>query len=157
MKLTDLPKHHAILLENNEREALGLALYSELQAISPVHRFFNQTVLDIETARSIITWAQTPYNEEKIALVSFHTAGLEAQNALLKIIEEPRDGVRFIFLTSNTAKLIGTVMSRVLYVRDVMSTEITKDAKDFLSTPHALRMKSPSIIALLARVDEEDR
>lgn len=163
MKITDLPKHHAVLLVDSKRDATGNALFQQLQSISPAHRFFNQTVLDIETARKIITWAQTPYNEEKIALVSFHTVGIEAQNALLKILEEPRPGVRFILLTSNKTNLIETVLSRVLEVRlntehlPNHNPETVESAEIFLATSHGLRMKLACIVNILSRVDEEDR
>ncbi len=158
MKLSDLPQHHAVLVVHAQREEVGTSLWNELQALSPAHRFFNQTVLDIDTARSVIHWSNTPYNDEKIALISFHTAGIPAQNAMLKVLEEPRVGVRFILLTSNKANLIGTVLSRVHHVDERnKDREISVDAQEFLHTPHTARMKLPFIIELLARVDEEGR
>lgn len=157
MKLIDLPNHHAVLIVNSERDTVGVTIFKELKALSPVHRFFNQTVLDIETARAIILWAQTPYNEEKIALISFHTIGLEAQNALLKILEEPRVGVRFILITSNKANLIDTVLSRVLLVREEKNTQSLEDVKTFLTTKHNLRMKLPCVTNILSQLDEEGR
>lgn len=157
MNIKDLPQHHAILLVQKDRVSLGTKLYNELQALSPVHRFFNQTVLDIETARNIIAWANTPYNEEKIALISFHTIGLEAQNTLLKILEEPRNGVRFILITSNTSSLISTVLSRVLLIADTEGKELLNDAEFFLKTSPVLRIKLPTIINILSQEDEEGR
>lgn len=157
MKLNDLPNHHALLIVHNEREKLGQNLYEELKALSPVHTFFNQTVLDIKDARSIIIWAQTPYNEEKIGLISFHTIGLEAQNALLKMLEEPRVGVRFILLTTNKEHLIDTVLSRLLVINESNNDEEIKQAEIFLKTSNELRMKLPYVVDILSRVDEEDR
>ena len=159
MNFIDLPKHHALLIVNSERDAEGVALWDELQSLSPAHRFFNQTVLDIDTARNIISWAITPYNDEKIALISFHTATLPAQNAMLKILEEPRSGVRFILLTSNKDNLIGTVLSRVHEVQTKNEERRTKNeyANEFLKTPHNSRIKLPFIVELLARTDEEGR
>ena len=160
MKFSDLPKHHAILMEESEREAVGLALWNELRTLSPVNRFFDQTVLDIETARSLITWGQTPYNDEKVALVSFSTATLPAQNAMLKILEEPVKGVRFILLTSNSSSLLPTVLSRVYEMRMKHEEPGIKHevfAEEFLNTPHALRIKLPYIVNLLSLVDEEGR
>jgi hypothetical protein len=162
MKLADLPQHHAILLVESERGAVGAALWNELKLDSVAHRFFNQTVLDIDTVRSLISWAQTPYNGEKIALMSFHTAGTPAQNAMLKILEDPRDGVRFIILTSNVASLIPTVLSRM----HIVQTEATKNVQDrvdihdavlFLNTKPSLRMKLPHVIDITSREDEEGR
>ena len=160
MKLTDLPTHHAVLVVHNERDAYGVTLWDELQADSIAHRFFNQTVLDIDTARNIISWANTAYNDEKIALISFHTATLPAQNAMLKILEEPRIGVRFILLTSNKDNLIDTVLSRVLELKTNNEERLTNNdlyAEEFLRTVHISRIKLPFVIELLARMDEEGR
>lgn len=158
MKLSDLPEHHAVLIVHKEREAASGALWEELRQLSPAHRFYDQTVLDIDTARNIIAWANTPYNDEKIALVSFHTAGIPAQNAMLKVLEEPRAGVRFILLTSNKENLLGTVLSRVRHVEaDGGAGKVSHEAFEFLQTPHGLRMKLPNIMQLLSQVDEEGR
>ena len=160
MKLSDLSKHHAVLIVDSEREATSLSLWNELQALSPAHRFFNQTVLDIDTARKIISWTNTPYNEEKIALISFHTSGIPAQNSMLKILEEPREGVRFILITSNKDNLIDTVISRLQVFKTNNEERITNNdglAKLFLETNPTTRMKLPLVVELLSRVDEEER
>ena len=158
MKLSLIPTHHAVLLIHENREELSNSLWDELQNISPAHRFFNQTVLDIDTSRNIITWANTPYNDEKIALISFHTASLPAQNAMLKVIEEPPIGVRFILLTSNKESLIDTVLSRVQeFNNEEQRTKNEEPALEFLSTNYSNRMKLPFIISLLAKMDEEGR
>lgn len=154
MKLKDLPNHHAVLLVSNERETVGGALFEELQMVSIAHRFFNHKILDIDMARNIISWAQTPYNEEKIALISFNTIGLEAQNALLKMLEEPRAGVRFILLTSNKKNIIDTVLSRVLTVEKNQVVEMLREAENFISTRHDLRMKIPYVVEILSRVEK---
>lgn len=158
MKFSDLPKHHAVLIVDDERDACGVALWNEIQNLSPAHRFFNQTVLDIDTVRKIIYWTNTPYNEEKVALISFHTIGIPAQNAMLKILEEPRDKVKFILLTSNKDSLINTIISRVCEVnRKEKDNVFDLRAKLFLETKPTLRIKIPVVIELLSNVDEEGR
>jgi hypothetical protein len=159
MKLSDLPAHHAVLVIHGERGAVGAALWKEMEEQSLAHRFFDQTVLDIETVRQLISWAQTPYNGEKIALVSFHTAGIPAQNAMLKILEEPRNGVRFMLLTSNKEQLLPTVLSRVHEVQSVTNDKQIphSEALLFLETKPTLRMKLPYVVELLSREDEEGR
>lgn len=157
MDITTLPKHHALLITASNRIEAAERIYNELKQQSPAHTFFNQTVLDIETARKIISWANTPYNEEKFAVISFHTAGLEAQNTLLKILEEPRNGIRFILVTSNKENLIATVLSRVVCVEENDNKESLYEATKFLETSHALRMKLPYVVDILSRTDEEDR
>lgn len=158
MKLSDFPQHHAVLLVSAEREKSAASLFEELSALSPAHRFFNQTVLDIDTARNIISWANTPYNEEKIGLISFHTSGVPAQNAMLKILEEPRVGVRFILVTSNKEVLLPTVLSRLNVMESKKKPASSfPNAETFLQTKPTSRIKLPYVVELLSREDEEGR
>lgn len=160
MPLLPASHHHAILLVTTDRASFGDALWEELRVLSLAHRFFDQTVLDIDTARSITQWSNTPYNEEKIGLISFHTASIPAQNALLKVIEEPRSGVRFIILTSNKEHLLETFISRLQHEEAQGGNEQKERvalAQLFLETPSSLRMKLPCIVALLSQTDEEGR
>jgi hypothetical protein len=77
----------------------------------------------------------------------------------LKVLEDPREGVSFILVTSNKDALIPTLLSRL----QIQTTEITKDttnkkrAELFLKTPSQERMKLPEITELLGKVDEEGR
>lgn len=156
MKFSEFPPHHAVVVTHPLRNEYGARLWEELRTLSPAHKFFNQTVLDIETARAITSFAQSAYNGEKIALISFHTASIPAQNALLKTFEEPRDGVRFILLTTDTSNLLGTVLSRTHHIQlDEMVSD--RHAREFLSTTPAFRIKLSFITDVLARVDEEGR
>lgn len=144
-------------MTTGSRVEMSTNLWNELKRLSPVHRYFNQTVLDIETARQIISWAKSSYNDERVAIVSFHTAGIPAQNALLKILEEPPQNTRFILVTSNKSHLIDTVLSRVQLHEEKEYSKIHKDTELFLNTAPAMRMKLPYILGLLEKKDEEDR
>lgn len=158
MNLSSLPKHHALLITSEDRATATNTLWEELRAISPAHTLYHQTVLDIDTARAIIAWANTPYNEEKIALISFHTAGIPAQNAMLKILEEPRAGVRFILLTSNKENLLPTVVSRLHQVQTKNEERrMNNYAQEFLNTKPTMRMKLPFVVEMLAKEDEMER
>lgn len=158
MKFSELPLHHAVLITHPDRVVYGGELWEELQKSSPAHKYFNQTVLDIETARDIISFAQAAYNEEKVALISFNTVSLPAQNAMLKVLEEPRSGVRFILLTTHKNTLIETVLSRVRHVQlDGAINVEEKHAQEFLLTSPSFRVKLSFVTTLLAGVDEEGR
>jgi hypothetical protein len=151
--------HHAILFVDSNRKERAIQMWKELQTLSPAHVFFDQTVLDIETARSVITWANTPYHDEKIALLSFHSISIPAQNAMLKILEEPMSSVRFILTTNNKANLLETVLSR-LYLAEEHQENLNSSknqAQEFLRTPSAERMNLPYIKKLIVQVDEEGR
>jgi DNA polymerase III, delta subunit len=156
--------HHAILFISSNRKEKTLLLWKNIQALSPANVLFDQTVLDIDTARSIITWANTPYHNEKIALLSFHSVSVPAQNAMLKILEEPMMGVRFILVTSTTANLLETVLSRLNLIHESQEKiispfeeKIRGQAKEFLRTKSSERMNLPYIKKLIVHVDEEGR
>lgn len=73
----------------------------------------NNSVDDI---RSIIDQAKTKSLDSKykvIILDEVHMLSTAAQNALLKILEEPPESVVFILCTTNPEKLLPTILSRV--------------------------------------------
>lgn len=150
--------HHASILVSPSRDSVSESLWKELQSDSVAHVFHNQTVIDIDTARALISWANTPYEGNKTALVSFHTITIPAQNALLKILEEPHTGVQFILITTNKESLIPTLYSRLreYFLKDI-DNDSNADALIFLTTQHGQRMKLPYIEKLLKAVDEEGR
>jgi DNA polymerase III, delta subunit len=157
MLLSSLPMHHAVLVLTNDRATSSAGLWDEIRTLSPAHKYFDQTVLDIETSREIISWAKNSYNDERIGIISFHTAGIPAQNALLKILEEPPLKTRFILITSNKDNLIETVLSRVQIHKNTNLIENHENAEIFLKTPPSLRMKLPYIVELLEKKDEGGR
>lgn len=158
MNIIDSVSHHATLFVDSDRKFFTEKVWKELTSNSIAHILHDCTVVDIDTARTLIRWANTPYEGKKTALVSFHTITIPAQNALLKIAEEPRFGVTFIFVTSNKNAIIPTLYSR-LQEKSSRDGDIEKnnEAEIFLKTPHTQRMKLPYIVKLLTKVDEEGR
>ena len=158
MKYEELSEHHAVLYVHPQRKSFTESLWKILHTNSLVHILHDHTVLDIDSARALTSWVNTPYEGGKIALVSFHTITVPAQNALLKILEEPRIGVRFILVTSNKEALIPTLYSRIEEhrVEEVKEVKNT-DTAIFLATIHAERMKLSYITKILQATDEEDR
>ena len=158
MNITDSLFHHAILFIHEDRKLFTKKIWKELSLKSIAHTLHDQTVIDIDTARKLITWANTPYEDEKIALISFHSITIPAQNALLKIVEEPRHGVRFIFITTNKDSIIPTLYSRL---QEKTSTQelVQKNTEGelFLATPYTQRMKLPYVVHMVSAVDEEGR
>ncbi len=149
--------HHATLFVNEDRKNFAETLWKELEHDSLAHIFHDHSVLDIDTARALTSWANTPYEGEKVALLSFHTITLPAQNALLKILEEPRAGVRFILVTSNQESLIPTLYSRLQHKVNEDSEVKNDKARQFLSASSSERMKLPFVTSLLSAKDEEGR
>lgn len=156
MRIQELPQHHALLIIDENRKELFEELSAELPSFT--HFVLEQTVFDIESAKKFIAWTNTPRQEKAVALISFHTTTIPAQNALLKMLEEPTEYVRFILITTNKENLLPTFISRT----QVMQTSSTgvlvgEDVQTFLTTKPLLRMKLPSVMALLEGEDEEGR
>src|SRR4030042_5528102 len=73
---------------------------------------------DIKELRKIIT--VKPFSAEKrlIVIREIEKATTEAQNAMLKILEEPPAGNYFLLTTSKPEKLLPTIISRCQEIAD---------------------------------------
>lgn len=159
MSLITTHTHHATLIVHPKRKEVTPELQKELTEDSHAHLFLEQTVIDIDTARSLSHWNNSPYEGNRIALLSFHSITIPAQNALLKVIEEPKEGTRFILITSNKDALLPTLLSRLQEEapNDQILKKDTTTITTFLAAEPSLRMKLPQITALLSASDEEGR
>jgi hypothetical protein len=107
----------------------------------------------------IKTWSNQNYGQEKFLVISFHTAPTVAQNALLKVFEEPTEGTKFVVVTSHLHGLLPTVRSRlcILNLEQTSPSTTSEASKVFFSTAPAKRMESSVVEEVLAKKDEEDR
>jgi len=68
----------------------------------------------IDEARQLKRWqAETTMGGERFLILSFRHITLEAQNALLKTLEEPTRGNHFFLITESTHGLLPTLLSRL--------------------------------------------
>lgn len=73
---------------------------------------------DIESAREIADRAlERPFGLKKIFLISAERFTHQAQNALLKTLEEPSQGVHFFILLNTPDLLLPTLQSRIQIIR----------------------------------------
>ncbi|MEN9551656.1 MAG: polymerase delta prime subunit [Candidatus Parcubacteria bacterium] len=160
--------HHARLIINIERKQIASSLFEQLNTSFSSHVLHDLTSLDIHTARTIISWAITPASKEKTAVISFHTATGEAQNALLKIVEEPPVGVSFIFVTSSKETLLPTFLSRLSLIDDEDTLETntsSQKASDqmsslvelFLTTDTTERLKNKELLSIMEQETEDGK
>ena len=84
--------------------------------------------LTVDAARELIKSAYiSPIGETKVFLLpNAELMTLNAQNALLKLIEEPPPNTIFFFATSSPKSLIPTILSR----SQIINTENNKETKD---------------------------
>jgi DNA polymerase-3 subunit delta' len=88
--------------------------------IFAVYRFNKKASIRIARARAVIQRANTrPFGSRFDVFIFFdaHTMREEAQNALLKLVEEPPPHCALIFVTHNPESILYTIRSRCQHVR----------------------------------------
>lgn len=103
--------HHAVLLTRNNPLTCILTEYTAV----PVSDQMRQAQFGIDNVRSLISVAHRRpegSSSERILLVATEFITEEAQQALLKIIEEPPVSTRFVFIIPIGYSLLPTLESR---------------------------------------------
>ena len=109
-------------------------------------RFFISDDFLIENAKEVITEAYIAEKDEKILVIEAKSFRTEAQNALLKIIEEPPRNIKFIIVTQSKNLLLPTIRSRML-----IENNITKKLKMSVE----LNLKSLNLKELTSFIDQK--
>ncbi len=157
MSLTDSLKtlsHHAYLLVGGD--SIHAELLSILEKKHKIHSQANTDFFDrayenmtIDDARELKTaHGMRPVGPLgiKIFIVRANNVGHEAQNALLKLLEEPAEYAHFFLIVPSAHILLPTVKSRMLVIendsRDSTSnTELIEEAKKFVKLSPAKRLE----------------
>jgi hypothetical protein len=138
--------HHAYLIEGgqqNRDEILSRIgkIFDNVTNLS-VHTFVTCTVDDaraLVSAGSVVGESNSP----RIYVVFADSYTYEAQNSLLKILEEPSPHTYFFLVTPRLDRMLATVRSRCVSVvssnKNVYENEIA-DPKKFLQSSPAVRM-----------------
>lgn len=115
--------------------AQKVAGFYSAQVLSPDEK----GTIAIDSIRELYRATRTKQSGRQVVIIDHAEAmGDEAQNALLKLLEEPRPGVTFILTASNREALLPTILSRVqtihvLPVSDQALQTILAKHKDILS------------------------
>ncbi|MAC84990.1 MAG: DNA polymerase III subunit delta' [Arcobacter sp.] len=120
-------------------------------------------------ATQAIKEAYIASNEDKYIFLCGSTFRKEAQNSLLKVLEEPPKNVVFIILTNSKSSILPTIYSRIPYkymktssLKDEISLDILKlDLKDiymFLKENQKISKNDAKIIieAILLKVNKQN-
>ena len=109
-------------------------------------RFYVSDDFLLENAKEVIAEAYIAEKDEKILVIHANSFRTEAQNALLKIIEEPPRNIKFIIATQSKNLLLPTIRSRML-----IENNLTKKPKITLD----LNLKSLSLKELTSFIDQK--
>ncbi len=106
--------------EGDDESDIGKVLEEKRQDLFAVPVFAKKTSIRVARARAVIRRANSkpfgsPYNV--FILVDAHAIREEAQNALLKLVEEPPAHCVLILITPNPDTLLNTIRSRCQRVR----------------------------------------
>jgi DNA polymerase-3 subunit delta' len=106
--------------EGDDEGDIGKILEEKREDIFAVPRFTKKVSIRIARARAVIRRANSkpfgsPYNV--FIIVDAHTMREEAQNALLKLVEEPPAESVLILITPNPDTILATIRSRCQRVR----------------------------------------
>ncbi len=100
------------LVESLSRELLG---FGDRNSVDIIRIRPEKTIITVNQIREVVMEASLrPYEGEKKVIIFYEAnkMGQEAQNALLKTIEEPLEGVYFFLLTENEMAMTDTIRSR---------------------------------------------
>ena len=111
----EIVTNSSIFIVNSIEDSL-----SKILAVYPIHqtRVIKNEEKDefqIEQANKTLKEAYIASNETKYLFLCGATFRVEAQNALLKILEEPPKNIVFILLVSSKNSLLPTIYSRLPY------------------------------------------
>ncbi len=152
--------HHMLFLISSLRGAVyqeTLEIYSKVYPNSAVYAFDVKqiNVLVVKELQAIALHLGT---QKKIIIISFYSFLLEAQNKMLKVLEETKGDTKFIFITEKKSGILATIFSRaeVYYLKYANESHIFA-TKLFLQTEPILRSELPFVKMLLAKKDDTDK
>src|SRR3989338_4369533 len=159
--------HHAFAIEAEGGEGIEVALgwaYKELWmkiAVNPDIVVLKYGLFSVDDARRVgVIAGQGPVaGEHKVIIIAANRAYREAQNALLKLFEEPPEGTYLFLILPTLGGLLPTLRSRVQELHVARSTyqvaSVSETAQEFLKASRERR--SVMVKKLVAGEDEEER
>jgi hypothetical protein len=152
--------HHAVVFEGDPEPSLlaARAYVEEVLGMSltqnPDLSYLTLPRITIEEARLLKESAsQQPLGHIRAFIIVCDTILVEAQNALLKILEEPSERTHFVLVLPTVETLLPTVRSRLHHAGRFMTEDVIHtEAKAFLEASYKERMKMIEDI-----VEDKDR
>ncbi len=119
--------------------------------------FSDTTTLGIDEVRKQISQTDYVPSGARLVVFSFYHITLEAQNALLKFLEEPPSQTTILLVTGKSTVFLPTVLSRVQICQVSDNPAIIKNVQEFLDCEPAFRMELTFIKKmLLAKLGESN-
>ena len=134
-------RHHAYLIFGRERakhlvldhltKHTGYRIHSNPDFFQADYDTF--VISDARDLKAIHITLPVVADAKKIFVILFNSITIEAQNALLKLLEEPAHYARFIFIAPKSSVLLPTVLSRMQVIEFDESEQLPEMVDDELS------------------------
>lgn len=95
----------------------------------------------LKERQSFLSVAAGQSSAKKIFVISAERFSVEAQNALLKILEEPTAGTHIFFIVPDASRVLPTVRSRVVFIRESAGASRERKTNAFLTASYGEREK----------------
>lgn len=105
-------------LEKRERSLWVKDLRRAVNALFKAMK--KNTTITVDQVRSVAQWTSRSTIESSrqfIIIEAIEETGVSARNALLKMLEEPPEGVYFFLISEHPARIMQTILSRVRHTR----------------------------------------
>ena len=117
----------------------------------------DKTVITIEQVRDVIAKLNTKQTTDLFIVI--HPAEKlqpEAANALLKSLEEPRDKIHFILITSSPSSLLPTILSRasIYFLKIPYSDELHLDAPTKTLAKQLMVARGSDLISIAEKISK---
>jgi len=133
--------HHAYLLEDDEGIFIGLQeLLKGSHKDAEVHVREFET-LGIDDSRALIHMAGMRSLGTQLFIYRAQSCTREAQNALLKLFEEPPERTHFFICLTGIQNVLPTLRSRVWVVNSTTATKESTSGKEFLHASAGARLE----------------
>lgn len=85
-----------------------------IKQIYPNNRIYLESDFKINDARAVINESYISSNTQKCIVIAGDNFNIEAQNALLKVLEEPPNNIKFILVAKSKNAILPTILSRMI-------------------------------------------
>lgn len=152
----EITLHHAYCLVGNRSRVLDELFSFFKEALrfetrrNPDFYLTQVDMLTIDESRRIKeVQSKKPVGPRKIIILAFNSATGEAQNALLRVFEEPSADTHFFLIVPRRTVLLPTLLSRLFVIESgvELSREAVVLAKEFLESTPGERVKIAKRIA----------
>ena len=151
--------HHANIILSNESplERLEEILNREISFNTkgnPDFLLLEEEYFGIDSARFLETWSigRPLAGSSKVCVILSRSINFEAQNAMLKMLEEPKDGTYFFLVLESIGSVLPTLLSRVEVMDLLDKREVSVKAQKFLDDSISERLST--IRSLYKNVDK---